>query len=285
MKVFLMIAILVFSVSCLSEPVNMEAINSSHLDAEPTFSVDGKEMYLNCHEREGRLGSDICVSYFDGLEWSEPMVVHEISSDEYSDFEPLLSPDGSELFIMSDRPGGKGSMDLWVSARDADGWGTPVNLEGPFNTPYMDHCIYFSGENWEIAYWTSTRPGGYGANDIWTSRKVDGLWQEAVNMGSSINSEFDEHHSLPSEDGKSLYITATLPEGYGAEDIYVSHLDSDGSWTDLVNLGPEVNTDTADRCPAFSPDYSSFYFDSERPGGNGGKDIWYVPYDSIRNIR
>ena len=56
MKVFLMIVILVLSGSCLSEPVNMEAINSSHLDAEPTFSVDGKEMYLNCHEREGRLG-------------------------------------------------------------------------------------------------------------------------------------------------------------------------------------------------------------------------------------
>ena len=40
-----------------------------------------------------------------------------MSSDEYSDFEPLLSPDGSQLFIMSDRPGGKGSMDLWVSSQ------------------------------------------------------------------------------------------------------------------------------------------------------------------------
>ena len=64
----------------------------------------------------------------------EPSVVHEVSSDEYSDFEPLLSPDGSQLFIMSDRPGGKGSMDLWVSSRTENGWGSPVNLEGPFNT-------------------------------------------------------------------------------------------------------------------------------------------------------
>ena len=55
------------------------------------------------------------MSYFDGSEWSEPSVIHEVSSDEYSDFEPLLSPDGSQLFIMSDRPGGKGSMDLWVT--------------------------------------------------------------------------------------------------------------------------------------------------------------------------
>ena len=91
----------------MSDPINMESINSMHLDAEPTFSVDGKEVYINCHNREGRSGSDICVSYFDGSEWSEPSVVHEVSSDEYSDFEPLLSPDGSQLFIMSDRPGGK----------------------------------------------------------------------------------------------------------------------------------------------------------------------------------
>ena len=278
-------AIFLLSGQCLSDPINMESINSMHLDAEPTFSVDGKEVYINCHNREGRSGSDICVSYFDGSEWSEPSVVHEVSSDEYSDFEPLLSPDGSQLFIMSDRPGGKGSMDLWVSSRTENGWGSPENLEGPFNTPYMDHCIYFSGDNWEIAYWTSTRPGGYGANDIWTSEKIDGVWQEAVNMGPNINSEFDEHHSLPSKDGKSLYITAALPEGYGGEDIYVSHLEPNGIWADLVNLGPEVNTETADRCPAFSPDYSVFYFDSERSGGKGEKDIWYVPYDSIRNIR
>ena len=104
-------------------------------------------------------------------------------------------------------------------------------------------------------------------------------------MGPNINSEFDEHHSLPPEDGRLLYITADLPEGYGGEDIYLSHLDSDGNWTDLINLGSEINTVTADRCPAFSPDYSLFYFDSERSGGKGEKDIWYVPYDSIRNIR
>ena len=72
-------------------------------------------------------------------------------------------------------------------------------------------------------------------------------------MGPNINSEFDEHHSLPSKDGKSLYITAALPEGYGGEDIYVSYLEPNGIWSDLVNLGPKVNTETADRCPVFLP--------------------------------
>ena len=276
---------MVLSNATFSQPVNMSFLNSANLDAEPTFSADGRTVYFNCHGREERSGSDICVTHFTESTWLEPIVVKEVSSDNHSDFEPLLSPDGSQLFIMSDRPGGKGSMDLWVSNRTENGWSTPVNLEGPFNTPYMDHCIYFTGENWEIAYWSSTRPGGYGANDIWSSKKVNGVWQDAVNLGPNVNSEFDEHHSLPSEDGRSLYITATLEGGFGGEDIYVSHLDSDGTWTELVNLGPEINTETHDRCPAFSPDFSLFYFDSERSGGLGGKDIWQVPYDSIRQIR
>ena len=58
-------AIFLLSGHCLSDPINMESINSMHLDAEPTFSVDGKEVYVNCHNREGRSGSDICVSYFE----------------------------------------------------------------------------------------------------------------------------------------------------------------------------------------------------------------------------
>ena len=47
-------------------------------------------------------------------------------------------------------------------------------MKGPFNTPYADHCLYFTGENWEFAYWTSTKPEGFGGNDIWPSEKIDG---------------------------------------------------------------------------------------------------------------
>lgn len=41
------------------------------------------------------------------------------------------------------------------------------NLDAPINSPYSDHCLYFTGENWEFAYWTSTRPGGFGNKDLW----------------------------------------------------------------------------------------------------------------------
>lgn len=267
-------------------PKNLGAvINSEARDAEPTFTADGNTMYFNCFDRGGKIGSDICVSNLENGSWNEPEIVTAVSTDGYMEVEPLLSPDGQQLYIMSTRPGGEGGMDFWVSDLVHGQWTEPTNLKGPFNTPYADHCIYFTGENWEFAYWTSTRPGGFGGNDIWSSEKVNGTWQEAQNLGPNVNSEASEHHSLPSEDGKSLYITSEREEGFGGEDIFVSSRDINGNWTELVNLGESVNSDQNDRCPAFSPDFSLFYFDSERSGGYGNKDIWVLPYSQIEDIR
>lgn len=267
-------------------PTNMGAvINSAARDAEPTFTPDGQTMYFNCFDRQGKVGSDICVTSRDGDSWTEPVIVAAVSTDEYLEVEPLLSPDAQQLYIMSNRPGGMGATDIWVSDLVDGEWTEPRNLGAPFNSPDSDHCLYFSGENWDFAYWTSTRPGGFGGNDIWMAERVNGVWQDAVNLGPKINSAAGEHHSLPSEDGRSLYITTTRDEGFGREDIYITTSDDRGNWSDLVNLGPEINSDQHDRCPAFSPDFEFFFFDSERAGGFGNKDLWYVPYSRIEDIR
>ncbi len=270
----------------VTQPVNMgSVINSEARDAEPTFSADGSTMYFNCVERPGRTGSDICVSNLVDGEWTEPEIVEAVSTEEFVEVEPLLSPDGQQLYIMSNRPGGLGAADIWVSEWVDGAWTEPSNLGAPINSPYADHCLYFWGPNWDVAYWTSTRPGGFGGNDIWMSERVDGVWQEAVNLGANVNSSVSEHHSLPSQDGRSLYVTSGRPDGHGGEDIYVTTRGSNGVWGPLVNLGAVVNSDRDDRCPAFSPDYSVFYFDSEREGGQGNKDLWWIPYSLIAEIR
>ena len=267
-------------------PVNLgPVVNTGARDAEPTFTADGLTMYFNCFDREGETGSDICVSHWEDNAWSDPRIVWEVSTREYLEVEPLLSPDGKQLYIMSNRPGGKGGHDIWVSELIEGNWTTPKNLDGPMNSAYSDHCLYFAGDDWEIAYWTSTRPGGFGGNDIWTSEKVDGVWQAAVNLGPNVNSAASEHHSLPSPDGNSLYVTTTRDDGFGGEDIFVTTRDGNGSWSELTNLGAQVNSDQHDRCPAFSPDFKTFFFDSERSGGYGNKDLWSLPYSSIENVR
>ncbi len=276
----------VVGVAAQAGPVNLgPVINTAAREAEPTFSADGSTMYFNCFDRDGRSGGDICVTHRSGSGWTEPEVVTAVSTDDYMEVEPLLSPDGRHLYVMSNRPGGLGGADIWVSDLVDGDWTEPRNLGAPINSPYMDHCLYFAGPNWDEAFWTSTRPGGYGGNDIWTSRRVNGVWQEAVNLGPNVNTAETEHHSLPSPDGTSLYVTAVREDGYGGEDIYVTTRRADGTWGPLVNLGPTINSDRDDRCPAFSPDHTVLYFDSERAGGYGSKDLWSIPYSAVSGTR
>jgi WD40-like Beta Propeller Repeat len=276
----------------LAQPVNFgPVINTKLREAEPSFTADGKTMYFNCQVRPDRAGNDICVSRLVGTledpKWTTPEVVAPgvISLNATADQEPLISPDGRRLFFLSiNRPGGYGESDIWYSENVDGVWQSPKNLGPPFNTPFADHCLMFSADGNE-AFWTSTRPGGFGGNDIWTSRKVDGVWQLATNLGSNVNSPYSDHHSLPSPDGKSLYVTSARPGGFGGEDIYVTTRDDTGAWGPLVNLGSLVNTEKDDRCPSLTPDLRIFMFDSERAGGYGSKDLWWVYYDKVSHIR
>ena len=276
----------------VAQPVNFgPVINTKLREAEPSFTADGKTMYFNCQVRPDRAGNDICVSSLIGTledgKWTTPEVVAPgvISLKETFDAEPLISSDGKKLFFVStNRPGGYGETDIWYSENVDGVWQSPKNLGAPFNTPFSDHCLMFTVDGNE-AFWTSTRPGGFGGNDIWTSRKVNGVWQPAVNLGSNVNSPNSDHHSLPSPDGKSLYVTSARPGGFGGEDIYVTTRDSTGAWGPLVNLGSLVNTDKDDRCPSLTPDLRIFMFDSERAGGYGSKDLWWVYYDKVMYIR
>lgn len=275
----------------LAQPVNFgPVINTKLRQAEASFTADGKTMYFNCQVRPDRAGNDICVSRLIGAledgKWTTPEVVAPgvISLNETFDAEPLISSDGKKLFFVSNnRSGGYGQSDLWYSENVDGVWQSPKNLGPPFNTPFSDHCLMFTVDGNE-AFWTSTRPGGFGGNDIWTSRKVDGLWQPAVNLGPNVNSPYSDHHSLPSPDGKSLYVTSARPGGFGGEDIYITTRDETGAWGPLVNLGSFVNTDKDDRCPSLTPDLRIFMFDSERAGGYGDKDLWWVYYDKVSHI-
>jgi hypothetical protein len=181
--------------------------------------------------------------------------------------------------------GGLGLDDVYVSYWINGAWSEPQNLneiagEPPVNTEFADHCLFFSANGAE-AFWTSTRPGGFGDDDIWTSRRVGGKWTEPENLGPNVNGPGSEHTSIPTPDGQSLYITTARAEGYGGEDIYVTTRGTQGSWGSLVNLGPQVNGAGDDRCPTWTPDLRIFLFDSVREGGFGGKDVWWVYFKDV----
>ena len=120
--------------------------------------------------------------------WSAPINVGPPLNTAYNDMYAILTADGLTVYFTSDRPGGLGGDDLWVSRREntAASWGDPENLV-VLNSPSNDSLSVFSTSG-NIMYFHSTRPG-CGAGDLWTSRAKPGgdTWTAPVNMGCVVN--------------------------------------------------------------------------------------------------
>lgn len=292
-------------------------INTAYREAEPSFTADGRTMYFNCYNGDICV-SHLLSSWTDG-NWTTPQRLPAPVNTEYEEVEPVINGAGDTLYFTSVRPagflkrvpflspfmnvleiinrvktmkggrpwfGGAGLDDVYVSHLSNGAWSEAQSIndvpgEPAINTIYADHCLLFSADGNE-AFWTSTRPGGYGGNDIWTSRRVDGKWTAPENLGPNVNGPSSEHAPTPTPDGRALYVTSDRPGGFGGDDIYITTRGADGTWGPLVNLGPAVNGAGDDRCPAWTPDLKYFLFDSIRAGGDGARDIWWLPFRDVQ---
>ncbi len=116
---------------------------------------------------------------------------------------------------------------------------------------------------------------GLSQEDFYISKYSENIWHQAYNAGSPLNTIHNEGAQSLSSDGTYMYFTACdRSEGLGSCDIYYSNF-KNGRWSDPVNLQSPVNTPGWESQPSISSDGRTLYFSSSRPGGFGGKDIWY----------
>jgi len=193
--------------------------------------------------------------------------------------------DGLEIYFL-DYPaaGGYGSYDLWMMKREAIGadWSAPVNLGPLVNSPDGELPPTISPDGLELYFGSSAtppRPGAYGGEDLWVSKRAarNDPWGAPVNLGPAVNTVHRENLPILLGDGLMLFFFSRRPGGYGQSDLYVTTRASlSDSWGPPVNLGPFVNSAGAELYAYVSPDGSTLFFDSDRPGGHGGHDIWQV---------
>jgi len=204
-----------------------------------------------------------------------------------------ISSDGLELYFTSDRPGGSGNFDIWVTTRETidDEWGTPMNLGPQVNAGQEDALACISHDGLEL-YFTSIRPGGYGSFDTWvTTRKtVNDAWGTPANLGPPVNTFGQEHAPRLSTDGLELYFSSyNRPGGYGAADIWVAKRTTvDDPWEPPTNLGPVVNSSADENFPFISANGLALYFSEDyggpyRPGGFGDVDMWATTRASVND--
>jgi hypothetical protein len=206
-------------------------------------------------------GASVASSRFS--DWSAPVNLGPPINTPFGDVGPAISKDGVSLYLFSNRPGGFGGFDLWVSERGSSDapWAPPVNLGPLINTPASEQDPALSRDGHWL-FFVSDRPrGGFGATDIWASWRPhthDNFgWQTPVNLGPGVNSPFADVGPAYFADDETgtpkLFFASGRPGGVGASDIYVSELTAGGTFGPAA-LVPELSSPSRDLRPAIRHD-------------------------------
>ncbi len=161
------------------------------------------------------------------------------------------------------------------TANDSE-WTIAQPFGATINTPEYEGQPSLSPDNREL-YFVSDRKGGYGGYDIWVSRFEDGLWQQPVNAGPSVNTAGNELAPYINPDNKTLYFTSDGWPGMGGTDIFMSRRMNDSTWSKAVNLGYPINTACDEKSECVTLDGKKLFFASDRQGPAGNFDIYEVP--------
>jgi hypothetical protein len=262
--------------------------NTTFLDGCPASSRDGKTFFM-ASNRPGSRGIDIWVSRRASTDdpWGEPVNVGEPINSASNDFCPMPARDGHEFFFVSNRPGGCGGDDIYVTRFRDDGTveepenlGCEINSAGneagpvPATEPGRGRVLYFS----------STRAGGFspeapgaatGDADVYSSEWRGGRYQ-APSLVPGVNSAQEDMQPYIQRDALELYFSSTRIGGKGGPDIWMaSRASAHDAWSEPVNLGSAVNTPAGETRPSLSWDGSTLYFGSTiAPTGSGDSNIY-----------
>ncbi len=254
------------------------SVNTKYTEYNPTVSADESVIaFTALRPNTGRTRSadkfieEVYVSYNKSGSWSEPALV-PISS-EYNVGTAGISPDGQKMMIFIGGAADPGS--LYQITKDGDGWSKPSLLAGSINSNSMETTCSITPDGKTI-YFASDRNGGKGGLDIWkTELKADGKWGTPVNLGPEVNTAANEDAPFIHPDQRTLFFTSDGHNTMGGNDIFKSIL-VNGKWTKPENMGYPVNTTANDNYFTLLADGKRAYFSSDRKGGQGAQDIYYI---------
>lgn len=250
-------------------------INSKNDDYFPFLSNDQSAVYFTRQYKDG--DEDLYYSQrTKNGDWQAGTRVKSFNSDTPEGMTTLVRNGRQIYYTRCGRDTLGGTCDLWEALVSGTDISPGQNLGGPVNSGNWDSQAAISCDGRQL-YFASNRPGGLGGSDIWYCEKLaDGRWSLPRNLGAPINTPQDEEAPFISNDGQTLYFSSTGHLGQGEQDIFMSWRDErQGFWNTPINLGPPVNGPHRELGFHLSADGRTGYFASNRPGGEGGMDIYY----------
>lgn len=242
------------------------------------LTPDGRTVYFT-RTKEPKIGVIYTSRLLAGKRWSAPE--RASFSGRFSDFDPFVTPDGSRLFFISNRPHGgttaKADYDLWFVERTATGWSEPRDVTAAnsdrdelYPAVAADGTLYFS---------SCGRPDSKGRCDLYRARLVDGEYTAPENLGAPLNTAASETDAWIAPDQSRLIFTAyDRPDQIGGGDLYISDFHN-GSWSVPRLLGEDINTTAREYCPIVSPDGTTFYFTRQKDGLG---DVRWIGMEGVR---
>ena len=202
----------------LSDRINTKG----HNEGAQSISPDGMYLFFTgCNRPDGLGRCDIYVSHRNGKEWGTPFNLGTPLNSSYWDSQPAITPDGSTLYFVSNRPGGLGGYDIWKSRLNDEGeWEKPQNLGPGINTAFDEHTPFIHPDG-KTMYFSSNGWPGFGNKDLFYSRldKYNN-WGKPVNLGYPINTFNEETGLIVTPDGTEGLLSSNIKGGLGDMDIY-----------------------------------------------------------------
>lgn len=279
-----------FALNAIKNPVPFKpenlGPNVNTADQEYLAALTTDESVL-IFTRQINRNEDFYRSYKKGESWTKAEYLSSnINTPSYNEGAQCLSPDGQFLFFTGcNRPDGLGRCDIYVSKKEGDNWSKPVNLGFPINTKGWESQPSLSADG-KTLFFVSDRRGGIGSYDIWKSTLGDdGQWTTPVNLGSNVNTPYDEQSPFIHPDNQTLYFSSNGWPGLGNKDLFVTRLDSAGNWSTPENLGYPINTYGEESGLTINASGTKAFFSSNNFSGYGGFDIYAFPLpEKIRPI-
>lgn len=228
-------------------------VNSLFDELNPVISADGKTLFFTLGNHPGNMGGkkdsgDIWISQWMGDQWSAPIHGGDVLNDRAYNGVAGVSMDGKYLFLLSHYNASGNSaktQGISISKNSGSGWSEPENIFIPyFQNRSSQLCGAISADQ-SIFIFSAETYGSYGVDDLYVSIKENGKWSEPRNLGSIINTQFQELSPSLSQDGKTLFFSSNGRKGIGSFDVYSSTRldDSWTNWSAPVNLGATINSE------------------------------------------
>ena len=190
-----------------TKPVSISPnINSQFNEGTCAISADGRTLiFTTCEGRKSMGGCDLYITTKTGDEWSVPKNLGKNINSRAWESQPTLSADGRKLFFVSDRYGGLGMRDIWMSEKDSNNqWKQAKNLGSEINTK-DDEVSPFIHVNGTSLFFASKGYPGFGGFDLYKSELVDSVWSIPENLGFPLNTHEDQVSLFVSTSGKNGY--------------------------------------------------------------------------------